>query len=105
MSKLQKDDQGYPTISCLQGATQVIAFGAASTASTALGGNTTLVRLVASADCYVKFTNDKSLTPTADAQSSLIPLRFPEIWAVTPGTKIAVIQASAGGNLSITELQ
>ena len=44
-------------------------------------------------------------TPVADANSTLLPLNWVEIIAVTPGQKIAVLGNNTGtGSVSVTEL-
>jgi hypothetical protein len=43
-------------------------------------------------------------TPTALAADSYLPADRPEYFTCTPGQRIAVIQESAGGKLSVTEV-
>jgi len=83
---------------------QVVAIGAASVASAAVAATTNRVTLSASAACWVAI----GAAPTAVANTTgsiYVPANFPmPPIVVTPGiTKIAVIQAVAGGYLSIIE--
>lgn len=43
-------------------------------------------------------------TPTAAATDSLIPAGWAEDFTVTPGQKLAVLQAGTAGTLTVTEL-
>lgn len=80
--------------------TQVVAIGSTSVQSSALGASTKLVSLAATAACHVEF----GANPTATNSTSMyIPANSVVKVAVTPSTKIAVIQNSTGGNLYITE--
>ena len=85
-------------------AEQVVAIGASSATSSAVQATTNRVTLVATSACWVAF----GTSPTAVANTAgnvYVPANqpMPPI-VVTPGvTKIAVIQASAGGYLSIIE--
>ena len=87
----------------LSGKSQVLALGAASVASTAVGLNTTCVRLVASGACHV----DIGPTPVASATTSMYvaPSREGEYFRIGVGEKVAVIQdGAATGNLYLTEM-
>ncbi len=85
-------------------AAQVVAIGSTSAASAAVQAGTTRVILTTTADCWVAFGS----TPTAVANTTgniFLPAGVPSYpIAVTPGvTKIAVIQATSVGYLSIVE--
>lgn len=86
----------------IPGTGQQLALGSASVASTALGAQTYYVRVASTGACHVEF----GPSPTATANSMLLaPNVQGEVFRVTPGTKIAVIQdGSATGNLSVVEL-
>ena len=94
---------GHPGIVTLQ-AEQVVAVGASSAASAVVQAGTNRVILSSTTACWVSFGN----SPTAIANTAgniYVPANtiMPPI-AVTGGaTKIACIQASAGGYLSIIE--
>lgn len=86
------------------GTSQKLAFTGVSAQSSALGVTTTIVRLVADADCFVLIGSN----PTADAAgtSVFLPKGVVEYFGVDGSVnaqKIAAIQSSAGGNLWITE--
>jgi len=84
-------------------ATQALALGAASVASTnAFGAQTWAIRVVSSGNCHI----DIGQAPTATATSAYIAAnQKPEYIKVNPGDKIAVIQdGSATGTLYVTEL-
>ena len=93
----------HPGVAVVQGSPQFITVGAASVQSAAVGASTNRVFLTSTTGCYVAF--GAAPTATAGAGSIYVPpnvVMFPI--SVTSGTtKIAVIQASAGGNLTITE--
>ena len=93
----------HPGVAVVQGSPQFLAVGAASVASAAVGANTNRVFLTSTTGCYVAF--GATPTATAGAGSIYVPpnvVMFPI--SVTSGvTKVAVIQASAAGALTITE--
>lgn len=76
--------------------------GASSAAVTnPFGAQTYGIRLSATTACrYV--VGDGS--PTAVATSAYLPANWVEVVQCNPGQKIAVIQETAGGKLSVTEL-
>jgi hypothetical protein len=78
------------------GATQVVAVGAASTASGPLGGN--VVRLIATVDCNVAFGS----APVADGNSLRLSADVPEYFACNATDQVAVIQGAAAGQLFVT---
>jgi hypothetical protein len=78
------------------GETERLSFGATSVASAVLG--TTIVRLVASADCHVAL----GAAPIADSTSMLLPANTPEYFACAAGEKVAAIREAADGVLYIT---
>ena len=87
----------------ISGSGQVLALGAASVASAAVGQNTSIVRLVASGACHV----DIGPTPVATAATGmyLAPSREGEYFRIGVGEKVAVIQdGAATGNLYLTEM-
>ena len=86
----------------ISGSGQVLALGAASVASAAVGQNTSIVRIVASGACHV----DIGPTPVATATSMYIaPSREGEYFRIGVGEKVAVIQdGTATGNLYLTEM-
>jgi len=83
------------------GASHDVTFTTTSAQSAAIGGTITKVRLVATAACYVAF----GANPTAvKPGSTRLAPNFPEVFLVRPGEKVAVVQDSAGGTLTVTEM-
>ena len=84
-------------------AQQFLAIGASSAQSAAVQATTNRVVLSATSACWVALGANP--TASAAAGSIYVPANFPmPPIVVTPGvTKIAVIQASAAGSLSIIE--
>lgn len=83
-----------------QGVIQNISYTATHAESAAFGAGTTLVRLVATSDCYFLC----GTAPVATTSNgTLLPSGAIEYFGVTPGQKISFIQSSAGGACNITE--
>lgn len=83
------------------GTTQNITTSGSSQQSTAVGASTTVVRIAVNADTYIAVGSN----PTATTSSMMIPSGGTEFIAVNESTdKIAVLQVSASGIASITEL-
>lgn len=62
--------------------------------------STTLVRIFATQDCFIKV----GVNPTAIANSSMfVPGGIIDFIGVQPGDKIAVIRSSSDGTLYLTE--
>lgn len=88
-----------------QGAVQVVAFAAASTTlPNQFGPETYQVRLAATAACYYLITERANPVAASAVNASYLPANVIEFVAVTPGQKLTVIEASATGSLSVTEL-
>ena len=91
--------------------TQNVAFaaaGGASAASNAFGSQTYWI-LVSAVGLYAAGSGIRIAigdgTPTASATSTLVPVNFPMVFAVTPGQKVACLSNDATtGSLSVTEL-
>lgn len=100
MSRIFRDEQGQAVQVIKPGTIQKVTIGAASAASAAFGSKTTLVRIATDTACYILFGS----APTAAAGTSIyMPAGRVEYFEVVAGEKVAVIQASAGGTLCITE--
>jgi hypothetical protein len=81
---------------------QDVAIGAASAACTnAFNAVTTIVRLVATSACYVAFA--AAPTATKPGGHRLAP-NFPEYFLVSGGEKVAVIEDTTAGTLTVTEM-
>ena len=85
----------------LPGTVTNITTSGTSQATAAVGNTTSIVRVAVLEDTYVAVGDD----PTAADTDMVIAAGGVEFLAVTPGTsKIAVLQVSAAGLASITEL-
>ena len=100
MSVLVKDSNGVGVPAGTWGAAQNRSTSASSQQSSAVGGSTTLVRLAATEDCYVRLGAD----PTAEVGDSLVFGGSEVTVGITPGHKIAAIRRTTDGILNITEL-
>lgn len=80
-------------------ASQNLAVGSSSVASTAFAQTTRQVRLVSTADCYI------AIGPSAVAttSSTFLPGGVVEYIQARPGDVVAAIQSTASGTLNITE--
>lgn len=83
------------------GAAQEVTTGAASAASTAFGAQTFAVLLSATAACRILVGDG---TPTALATSTYLPANVFLTVTCNPGQRVAAIQESGAGKLSVTEL-
>ena len=72
----------------------------ASVQSSAFGSQTEYVRLVSAVDFFVDFGGN----PTATAAKILITADQPEIFKVSPGEKIAGLNATNSAVLYVTEM-
>lgn len=94
---------GFPYI--FVGNEQKVAYDA-SVRSVAFGAKASVVRLVCSTDCHVKFgTTAAPTTPTAvaDGTATFLKANIEYYFAVIPASKLAVIKDASGGNLFISE--
>lgn len=76
-----------------------VSIGAASAQSSALSGRT--VRLCATVDAHIAIGAD----PTATGTSTLLPAGTVEYFQIEDGWKVAVVQASGAGALSISTVR
>lgn len=84
------------------GTSQALSFSGSSAQSTAVGTQTTLVRLFATQDCFIAI----GANPTAAANTSyFLPGGIIDFVGIQPGQKIAAIQSSQSGTLYISEAQ
>ena len=82
------------------GSGQSITTGATAVTSAAWGAQTYAIRLACTAACHVEFGG-----AAATANSMLLnPSSYGEYFKVQPGATLSVIQDSAAGKLSITEV-
>lgn len=73
-----------------------------SQATAAFGSQTYAVRVATNDQPAYVIIGDG--TPTATANETLIPLGWVEDFDVSPGQKLAVLQAGTAGKLTVTEL-
>lgn len=95
-------DSGHAVPALAQGVTQKVTISGTSAQSAAFGGNTRAIRIVADTDIWYLIALDPTAA-TAGTNSSFLPANVVEVKKVTPETKIAGIQDSASGFLSIEE--
>jgi hypothetical protein len=81
------------------GTTQKITTSASSQQSAAFAAATTIVRLIATKACYIKF----AANPTAAATDVFLPENVVEYFGVTGAEKLAVIWSTEEGVLHICE--
>jgi hypothetical protein len=81
--------------------TDVVSYDA-STQSVAFNAQTTVVRIVATTNCNIRF----GANPTATVANLYLPAGVVEYFRVTPGDKVAVIKftGSSAGSLFVTEM-
>lgn len=80
--------------------TNVVTISGSSAASPAFTNQTTIVRVVSTTDCHIRF----DANPTATTTQMYLPANVVEYFRVNPGHKIAGIQRAAGGSLYVTEM-
>jgi hypothetical protein len=84
------------------GATTVFTLSGSSQASAAFGAETFQIRIATSGQpAYIKVDDGTPTTTTSDA---LMPANWIDYVTVTPGQKIAVLQAGTAGLISVTEI-
>lgn len=76
---------------------QVRTLSGSSAQSSAFGTTTKTVRVVSDTDCWIAF----GASPTATTSSLYLPAKFPQVFGVVGGQKLAAIGTS--GNLYISE--
>ena len=101
---LAKDKYNHAIQTLAPGTNQNVAIGAASAAITnILDRATTVIRVVATANCFI---NIGTGTPTATTANTFIPAFTPEYFRVeaATGIRVAVIQQTGSGVLYVTEM-
>lgn len=80
-----------------------ITMSASSQATAAFGAQTYQVRVACGAQpAYIKIGDG---TPTAAATDPQMPANTIDYFSVTPGQKLAVLQAGTAGVISVTEIK
>jgi len=100
MTKIARDKDGQIAQCVGLGAAQTVAYNA-SVQSTAVGINTTVIRVVSTTDCHVAIGTN----PTATTSSTFLPVYSVEYFKIAPGSKIAAIKNATAGTLYVTECE
>lgn len=82
------------------GSSQGITTTGASQQSSALSSDASIIRVAVNQDTYIAIGSN----PTATANSLMMPAGAIEFFAVNASDKVAVLEVSAAGRVSITEL-
>lgn len=90
----------YPTAVARLGASQNIPFSTTAGTSAPVGSETYRVRIMVTSAAYVAIGNDI----TATNANTMMAANFPETFLITSGQTVSVLQVSASGIASITEL-
>jgi hypothetical protein len=80
------------------GAGEKVTTSGTSAQSAVMPANTSMVRVVASAACYLAYGADPTAVNTG---AMYMPAGLVEYFAIKPGEKLAVIQDSAAGTLYV----
>lgn len=101
MPVLAVDDFGARIQALRPGASQTLAVTAASAATLPFTAGTSVVRLVATAPCFVAVGSD----PVATAAAGLyLPQGVPEYFHLRPGDRVAAVRAGIDGQLHLSEM-
>ena len=88
-----------------QGVTQALAVGATSVQLTnKFGTETWQIRLASTTGCYFLITENAAPVAATAANGSYLPPNWVDYIIVTPGETLTVIEASAAGTLTVTEM-
>lgn len=84
-----------------QGAHQKVAYtGTAGTIASGISTFVRTIRVIVTSAAYVKIGD----SPTATTSDMYMAANVPEYFTVSPGQKVSAVQASAGGDLHVTEM-
>lgn len=83
--------------------TAVFTLSGTSQASSAFGGQTNQIRVATSGQPAYVLISDGTPTVTA-SNGALMPSNWVDYFTVTPGQKVAVLQAGTAGALSVSEM-
>ena len=80
---------------------QVLTSGSSSSASSAFGSNTEVIRISSTIACHIQI----AVSPTATTSTPIVPASDVEYIKVSEGEKIAVLRVGGSdGKVSVTEL-
>lgn len=85
------------------GKTDYITTGAASAQSASFQATTEEIRVVCTAACHINI-GENPTAAASDNNGMYLPANVVEYFHVTPGQKLAVIQDSASGTLTVSEM-
>ena len=93
------EENQFPAI--FPGTSQVLAITGTQALSAVFASETTIIRVVATKDCFLEIGG----TPVADATKCFLPAGIIEYFGAREGDKLAVIKAGSGasGTLYLTE--
>lgn len=100
MVTLPMDDYGQRIQVLRPDLAQTVAIGVTSHASAPFGAATTVIRVVATAPCFITLGRTPA---TADA-GHYLPAGAPEYFRVVPGERLATLRAAGDGALYISEM-
>jgi FtsP/CotA-like multicopper oxidase with cupredoxin domain len=83
--------------------TDYITVGAASVQSVVFSAQTTEVRVVSSTNCHINIGQNPTAAAT-DNNGMYLPANVVEYFHVAPGERLAVIQDTAGGTMTVSEM-
>lgn len=100
MPVLPMDDYGERIQALRPGRAQMVAAGAVSAPSQPFGADTKVIRLVATAHCFLAFGQ----SPVATSNDHYLPAGVPEYFRVVPGESLAVRRVGFDGALHLSEM-
>lgn len=83
--------------------TDYITVAAASAQSVVWGSNTFEIRVVSTTACHINIGTNPTAAAT-DNNGMYLPANVVEYFHVSPGQRLAVIQDTAGGTLTVSEM-
>lgn len=83
--------------------TDYITVGAASAQSAVWSATTEEIRVVSTTNCHINIGQNPTAAAT-DNNGFYLPANVVEYFHVTPGQRLAVIQDTAAGTLSVSEM-
>lgn len=81
---------------------QTVAYTGTAAASAAIGAQITVVRLVATTDCWVYFT--AAGTAATNANGVFLPAMAVEYFRVPTSTKMSAVRDATSGSVYLTEM-
>ena len=85
------------------GVSDYVTVGAASAQSAVFAATTQEIRVVSTTNCHINIAASPTAAAT-DNNGIYLPANVVEYFHVAPGQRLAVIQDTAGGTLSVAEM-